>query len=122
MGALTPEGKIKRMVTDLLKRYDIWYFLPGNNGFGRSGIPDIIAIVHGQFTGIEVKADKTKKPTELQKLCGRQIQAAGGHWFLVYDKHTTAAVEQWIKDSQHVDSREGESHCAQAEQPESGIG
>ena len=81
MGALTPEGKVKRMVTEMLKKYRLWYFFPAANGMGRAGIPDIITIVDGGFVGIEVKADKTKKPTELQVRCGKDIQAAGGRWY-----------------------------------------
>ena len=98
MSALTPEGKVKRMVTEILKKYKLWYFFPAANGMGRAGIPDIISIVNGGFVGIEVKADKTKKPTELQKICGREIQAAGGRWFLVYDVDSCAELERYIQD------------------------
>lgn len=97
MSALTPEGKIKRMVTEVLKRYDCWYFFPAANGMGRAGIPDIITIVNGRFIGIEVKADKTKKPTELQRRCGIDIKGAGGEWFLVFDKESCAELEQHIR-------------------------
>jgi hypothetical protein len=85
MGATGPEAKIKKKVKDLLTAHGIWYFMPGNNGFGKSGIPDIIAIIDGRFVGIECKADKTKKPTPLQLKCGDEIMAAGGEWYLVYD-------------------------------------
>jgi Holliday junction resolvase len=83
MGNLTPEAKIKRKVTTLLKDLGVWYFFPANNGFGKSGIPDIIAIANGVFVGIECKADPSKKPTVLQQKCGEEIRAAGGMWFLV---------------------------------------
>jgi len=98
MSAMTPEGRVKRMVTGVLKKYNLWYFFPAANGMGRAGIPDIIAIVAGDFVGIEVKADKTKKPTELQKICGKEIQAAGGLWFLVYDEDSCAELERYIQD------------------------
>lgn len=98
MSALTPEGRVKRMVTGVLKKYNLWYFFPAANGMGRAGIPDIIAIAAGDFVGIEVKADKTKKPTELQKICGKEIQAAGGLWFLVYDEDSCAELERYIQD------------------------
>jgi hypothetical protein len=98
MSALTPEGKVKQVVAKILKKYKLWYFFPAANGMGRAGIPDIISIVDGGFVGIEVKADKTKKPTELQKICGREIQAAGGRWFLVYDVDSCAELERYIQD------------------------
>lgn len=97
MGATTPEGKVKRRLTEMLKRHKVWYFFPGNNGFGKSGLPDIIAIVRGRFVGIEVKADATKKPTALQWKTGREIKEAGGSWFLVYDDDTILAVETYIR-------------------------
>ncbi len=93
---MTPEGKIKRKVTELLRDNDIWYFFPGNNGFGKSGIPDIIAIVGGRFVGIECKADPTKKPTELQKRCGEEIKAAGGLWFLIRSVEDLREVEECL--------------------------
>ena len=96
MAASTPEGRVKRRLTDRLKHHKIWYFYPGNNGFGKSGLPDVIAIVRGRFVGIEVKADKTKKPTALQWKTGREIIAAGGLWFLVYDDDTISKVEEYI--------------------------
>jgi len=97
MSSSTPEGKIKKKLTDMLKKHSVWYFLPASNGMGRAGIPDVIAIVHGIFVGIECKADETKEPTALQMDCAKRIRAAGGYWFLVCDESTTTQVEQWIQ-------------------------
>lgn len=94
----TPEGKVKRKVVEVLKAHGVWYFFPANNGFGVAGIPDIIAVVKGQFLGIEVKADKSKKPTALQMQCGAKIQAAGGWWMVVYDKDTVDHLDLIIKE------------------------
>jgi hypothetical protein len=96
VAASTPEGKVKRRLTEMLRRHRVWYFFPGNNGFGKSGLPDIIAIVRGRFVGIEVKADRTKKPTALQWKTGHEIKEAGGMWFLVYDDDTITEVEGYI--------------------------
>jgi hypothetical protein len=84
----TPEGKVKRRVVEVLKKHGVWYFFPANNGYGVAGIPDIIVCVKGQFLGIEVKADRTKKPTELQMQCGAKIQASGGWWMVVCDQES----------------------------------
>ncbi len=97
MAALTPEGKVKKRLTEMLKRHKVWYYFPGNNGFGKSGLPDIVAIIRGRFVGIEVKADKSKKPTELQWKTGREIKESGGSWFLVYDDETILTVETFIR-------------------------
>ena len=94
----TPEGKIKKKVVEVLKGHGVWYFFPANNGFGVAGIPDIIVVVRGQFLGIEVKADRTKKPTELQIQCGAKIQKAGGWWMVVYDQDTIDQLDVVIKE------------------------
>ena len=94
----TPEGKIKRKVVQVLKRNDVWYFFPASNGFGRAGIPDIIAIVDGLFVGIECKADLSKKPTKLQEQCGYEIRKAGGRWFLVRSAEDCQELETTITD------------------------
>ncbi len=90
----TPEGKIKRKVVEVLKKHRIWYFFPASNGFGRAGIPDIIAIIDGQFVGIECKADPSKKPTALQSKCGEEILAAGGRWELVRSVEDTEFLDE----------------------------
>ncbi len=94
----TPEGKVKRRVVEVLKKHGVWYFFPANNGFGVAGIPDIIAVVKGQFLGIEVKADRTKKPTELQLQCGAKIQSAGGWWMVVYDQDSLDMLSVMIEE------------------------
>lgn len=39
MSALTPEGKVKRKVVEVLKAHKVWYFFPANNGFGKEVSP-----------------------------------------------------------------------------------
>ena len=97
MSAMTPEGKVKRKVVEILKKHEVWYFFPANNGFGKSGIPDIIAIVDGHFVGIEVKS-ATGKPTELQKICGKQIEEAGGTWLVVSNDVTLEVLDAVIQN------------------------
>jgi Holliday junction resolvase len=56
--ALTPEAKVKRDVAKILDRFNVYYFFPPANGYGRQGIPDIICCIHGHFLAIECKAGK----------------------------------------------------------------
>lgn len=100
----TPEKKMKAKVAKMLESFaeDVWYFYPGNNGFGSSGIPDIIVCAFGCFLGIEVKADETKKATRLQELRGYEIETAGGEWFLVRSEEDINAVEENIKAIMHM--------------------
>lgn len=95
---MTPERRVKRKLTEMLKKYGVWYFFPAANGMGRAGIPDVICIIRGQFVGVECKADRTKKPTALQAHCGEGIQAAGGRWFLVFDEDSCAELERYIQE------------------------
>lgn len=75
--AMTPESKVKKAVTKILKDRGAYYFYPVTGGFGTSGVPDIVACFHGRFVGIECKAGKNQ-PTALQKKNLADIETAGG--------------------------------------------
>ena len=75
--ARTPEAKVKKKVTQHLKTLGAYYFYPVTGGFGRSGVPDIVACYKGLFFGIECKAGKGKL-TALQQKNLDDIKAAGG--------------------------------------------
>ena len=75
--ALTPEKKVKNNVVRLLKERGAYYFFPASYGMGRSGVPDIVCCLHGQFIGIECKAG-SNKPTPLQERELAAIKVAGG--------------------------------------------
>jgi Holliday junction resolvase len=74
---MTPEAKVKKKVVAVLKQYDAYFFYPVTGGYGRSGVPDVIACHDGRFIGIECKAG-TNKPTPLQEKNLSDIQSAGG--------------------------------------------
>lgn len=63
--AKTPEKIVKDKVVSVLKSEEVYYFFPATHGFGRSGVPDIVACVNGKFLAIETKANGNK-PTALQ--------------------------------------------------------
>ena len=63
--AATPEKKVKDKVKALLASEGVYFFMPATHGFGRSGVPDIVACVNGFFLAIETKAGGNK-PTALQ--------------------------------------------------------
>jgi hypothetical protein len=95
--ATTPEGRIKSKLDKMMKAEGVWFYSPQAGPFGVAGIPDRVAIVAGQFVGIECKADKTKKPTALQMKCMRDIEQAGGKCFVAYDDETIEAVREYIR-------------------------
>lgn len=74
---MTPEAKVKKRVTTILKEYGAYYFAPVTGGYGASGVPDIVACLGGRFIGIECKAGKNV-PTALQEKNLDEISKAGG--------------------------------------------
>ena len=97
--ATTPEGRIKNKLDKMLKSEKVWFYSPQAGPFGRAGVPDRVAILEGQFIGIECKADRTKKPTALQLKCMKEIEMAGGKCFVVYDDETINKVRDYIHAS-----------------------
>ena len=92
----TPETKVKRAVTKILDEYGAYHFFPATHGYGRSGVPDIVACYRGRFIGIECKAGKGV-PTALKLKELRLIQEAGGVSMVVRED-TTELLEQVLND------------------------
>jgi hypothetical protein len=112
----SPEGRVKARLDKMMKAEGVWFYSPQAGPFGAAGIPDRVAIVAGQFVGIECKADKTKKPTALQMKCMRDIEQAGGKCFVAYDDETIEAVREYIR------ARNSESQGVGTEAEEPGPG
>ena len=99
--ANTPESKVKRKVTVILNKYGAYFFYPPSNGFGRAGIPDIIACHRGQFVAIECKAGKNTT-TALQRKELRAIEDAGGYALVINETNIDQvdAVLHQLKEAQ----------------------
>lgn len=93
---MTPEGKVKQAVVKILKQYNAWYFFPVSTGYGRAGIPDIIACWKGKFMAIECKAQDNLTPTPLQEIQLKQIEDAGGVTWVVTPS-VLPELEKWFK-------------------------
>ena len=70
---MTPEAKVKNKIRSILKKYNVYFFMPRGTALGRNGIPDIICCINGCFVGIECKAGKNKS-TALQLYEQQQIK------------------------------------------------
>jgi len=77
----TAESKAKDKLRRILKKYPCYFFFPPANGFGSTGIPDVVGCKNGRFFGIEVKADTAV--TALQQNNLDNIALAGGRAFVV---------------------------------------
>jgi Holliday junction resolvase len=96
--ASTPEKKVKDAVVKVLRSYGVYHFFPVTGGFGRSGIPDIIACYKGNFVAIECKAGKNTT-TALQNAEIAKINSAGGVALVVSEKN----IEDVLKLLQTID-------------------
>jgi Holliday junction resolvase len=78
-----PEKRFENKIKAMLDEHGAWYVKYFANRNTRSGIPDILACVNGEFLGIEVKSD-SGHPTDLQLHHVEKIRKAGGLAFVVY--------------------------------------
>lgn len=86
---MTPEGYSKQAVRKVLDRYKqyLWYFLPAANGYGMTGIPDVIICCCGLFVTVECKA-KNGVISPLQDMQMTGIRNARGMTLVVWDRDT----------------------------------
>lgn len=92
----TPESRVKQKVVAILREHGAYYFFPVMNGYGRAGIPDIIACHRGCFVAIECKAGKGTT-TRLQERELDRIRDALGV-ALVVNEHNTCNVSNVLME------------------------
>lgn len=90
------ENKVKNFL-DERGAYFIKYWAGAQ--FTKSGIPDILACIHGYFVGIEVKAENGR-PTPIQLFNVRKINDAGGFAFVLYPS-AFRAFEKFVEGLEH---------------------
>lgn len=79
------EADVKAEVKTLLKKHGFFWWMPANNGFGKSGTSDFLAIRKGVFIAIETKFGGNR-PTPLQVAFLNSIMAEDGFGFVVDEK------------------------------------
>ena len=90
----TPEWFEKKAVKEYLDGIKAWYFSPYMAGFGKAGVPDIIACINGTMWGLEIKRDD-RKPTKLQSMRIAEIRQAGGQATYGPADKVIADIEAW---------------------------
>ena len=98
----TPESKVKKHVTKILDAYNVYYFFPATHGYGKSGVPDIIACVNSKFVAIETKAGNNQ-PTALQFKNLRDITKAGGITFIINEDNINL-IKEFLEKEQGTGS------------------
>jgi hypothetical protein len=79
--SITPEGKVKRKVQDLLNQYGAWHNWPVPAGYGAPML-DCVGCHGGRFFAIETKSEG-KKLTPRQDFMKENMEASGGRVFVV---------------------------------------
>jgi hypothetical protein len=95
---MTPEAKVKKTAVKHLKDIGAYYFFPATGGYGKSGVPDIIACYQGLFFGLECKAGKNT-PTPLQEKNLKEINEAGGFDLVVHEENVhqlSLQMDKWV--------------------------
>jgi len=87
---MTPEGRVKIKVKEMLKELGVAYFMPVGGLYGRGGVSDFICCVHGHFVSIEAKKDGKTKPTKLQERFITDIRNARGIAMVAYEGNLDA--------------------------------
>lgn len=90
---MTPEGKVKDKVKALLKKHNVYWHMPVQNGMGSPSL-DFICCANGLYLAIETKAPGGK-PTPRQVITMHSIKEAGGT-VMVIDGSDYTILEQWL--------------------------
>lgn len=91
---MTPEGKVKAKVKDVLKKHGAYYHMPVQNGLGAPSL-DFVCCHKGLYFAIETKAGN-KQPTPRQETTINQIRLAGGLAFVINEVTGLSDLEDWL--------------------------
>lgn len=92
---MTPEGKVKNKVKEVLKKYGAYWHCPVQNGMGSPSL-DFVCCFRGRYFAIETKAGN-KKPTPRQETTIHTIQSAGGLAFVVNEVEGLDLLQEWLE-------------------------
>lgn len=117
MAKATPEGKVKKKLIDFLKSLgsDCFYYMPVQNGMGQTGIPDVMAIIHGVPFAFECKATPKQHPTVLQAYALDRIYKAKGIAWVVDNESVEfaiRAIKEWYDEFISYDSDDAYGHLS----------
>lgn len=92
--ASTPEGKVKKTVSALLRSTpELYYFMPVPSGFGDMSL-DYLGCYRGHFFAVETKAPG-QKPTNRQNMTIERMRAAGATVFVI--DGDISELKEWIE-------------------------
>lgn len=102
----TPHAKLRKEITDWLGSIGAYYVCTNSGGYGRKGIPDILACIRGKFVAIECKVLPDKpSPWQMREL--KAVQGADGisivaHKIADVQYITPLAVNWVVRPGEHM--------------------
>lgn len=92
--AVTPEGRVKADIKDVLNQLSpyVYYHMPVQNGMGKPSL-DFIGCCCGLFFAIEAKAPG-RKPTPRQRMTIAEMSPAGAQVFII--DGNTSELKKWL--------------------------
>jgi hypothetical protein len=99
---VTPEGRVKQRLRNLLKGYSgVYLYWPVPSGYGRTTL-DVLGCYRGKFFAVETKAEG-KKPTLRQHTELEAIARAGGRVFVISGTESPVFGElrAWLDTLRH---------------------
>lgn len=95
---MTPEGRVKQKVKDIIKAYKphVYAHWPVLNGMGAPTL-DCIGCVNGEYFAVETKAEG-KKLTPRQEATVMELHKAGGRVFIItgVDDEVLRYFDAWL--------------------------
>ena len=91
----TPEGKVKDLIKDYLKKNKAYYFMPVQGSIGNVGL-DFHCVYRGFAFFVEAKAPG-KELTPRQKTTKQTMENAGAPVFAIYDDFGCWKLERWFR-------------------------
>lgn len=93
----TPEGKVKEQVKKLLRKYNVYWHMPVQNGMGAPSL-DFVCCVRGRYFAVETKAG-SKALTPRQEETSAAIRKAKGKVFHVNEVNSGFSnLECWLQE------------------------
>ena len=88
---LSNERDVKNLLKRVLNHFDIFYFMPAANGFGRAGVSDFILVNNGCCVAIETKFGRNT-PTAQQLKFGQDMLVHGAPYAVVRESNFVSVM------------------------------
>ena len=89
--SLINERDVKNLLKRVLNHFDIFYFMPAANGFGRAGVSDFILVNNGCCVAIETKFGRNT-PTAQQLKFGQDMLVHGAPYAVVRESNFVSVM------------------------------